>query len=178
MSRHVAAPAPSRLRYRVRQFTRGLRPHLAPSEVAEARGRLSPEEFRLFLHARPRDRRHSMDLYHLLRRAGAAGQPASEEMLVAALLHDVGKGEIDTWHRIAFVVLNGVSPAFVSLLAAREGARWRRALWRLKHHAELSAEMLRRVGTAPRVIAIVAAHTQPDSDDREIAAFIRADDSV
>lgn len=178
MVRLVAAPAPSRLRYRVRQFTRGLRPHLAPSEVVEARERLTPEEFRLFLHARPRDRRHSMDLFHLLLRQGVNGRPPSEEVLVAALLHDVGKGEIDTWHRVAFVVLDGVSPALVSLLASRQGARWRRALWRLRHHGALSAEMLRRVGASSRVVAIVEAHTQPDSDDPEIAAFIRADDSV
>lgn len=158
-----------RSRYRIRQFTRGLRPHLAAREVAEARGVLSRREFELFLNAQPRDRRHSMDLYRLLQRQGA-----SPPMLVAALVHDVGKGNIATWHRIAFVLLG---PASV-ILASRSGPRWRRALWRLRHHASFGAEMLRRAGSAARVVEIVAAHTQSSSSDPEIEAFIRADDSV
>ena len=82
--------------YRVHQFTRGLRPHLAPGEIAEAREVLSEAEFRLFMGAQARDRRHSVDLYRLLLSAGA-----SRPMLVAALVHDVGKGDIATWQRVA-----------------------------------------------------------------------------
>ena len=158
-----------RARYRVYQFTRGLRPHLSAREIGEARARLSPMEFALFLNAQPRDRRHSMDLYALLNRDGA-----SEEMLVAALVHDVGKGQIATWHRIAFVVLGPLG----GLLASREGARWRRVLWRLRAHAEIGAEMLRRAGSSHRVMEIVEAHTHLRSSDAEIEAFIRADNSV
>ena len=159
----------ARARYRVRQFTRGVRPRLAPGEIAEARGRLSAAEFRLFLNAQARDRRHSMDLYRLLQRDGA-----SDAMLVAALLHDVGKGQIATWHRVAFVLLGPLN----AVLAGQSGPRWRRALWRLRHHARLSAEMLRRVGSSSRVVEIVEQHTRAGSTDPEIEAFIRADDSV
>ncbi len=163
-------PVPfARARYRVRQFTRGLRPRLEAGEIAEARGRLTPAEFRLFLHAQARDRRHSMDLYRRLQREGA-----SDAMLVAALLHDVGKGQIATWHRVLFVMLGPLAGA----LAGQSGPRWRRALWRLRHHARLSAEMLRRIDTSPRVIEIVERHTQPRTGDPQIDAFIRADDSV
>jgi putative nucleotidyltransferase with HDIG domain len=158
-----------RARYRIRQFTRGLRPHLSAGEIAEARGRLSAMEFALFLNAQPRDRRHSMDLYELLRAQGA-----SNEMLVAALVHDVGKGHIATWHRVAFVALGPLN----GVLASPTGARWRRALWRLRTHAETGAEMLRRAGSSARVVAIVEAHTRSRSSDPEIEAFIRADDSV
>ena len=94
----MAAAPFSRARYRLRQFTRGLRPHLSADEVAEVRGRLSEREFALFLNAQPRDRRHSMDLYRLLQQQGA-----SDAALVAALVHDVGKGQVATWHRVAFV---------------------------------------------------------------------------
>jgi len=161
-------------RYRVRQFTRGLRPHLAPGEVAEVRGLLRPEEFHLFLHAEPRDRRHSLDLYRLLNAEGA-----SPAMLVAALLHDVGKGRVATWHRVAFVVLNGVSPRVARAVAAETGAGWRRALWRLQHHAALGAHALEAVAADARVVAIVRAHTgPPPTDDAEVARFIAADDRV
>lgn len=161
-------------RYRVRQFTRGLRPHLAPGEIAEVRGLLRPEEFRLFLHAEPRDRRHSLDLYRLL-----AAEGASPAMLVAALVHDVGKGRLATWHRVAFVVLNGVSPRLVGAAAAETGAGWRRALWRLQHHAVLGAQALEAVAADARVVAIVRAHTgRPPAGDAEVARFIVADDQV
>lgn len=163
-------PAPlARARYRVRQFTRGLRPHLSAHEVAEARGRLSEREFALFLNAQPRDRRHSMDLYRLLRQQGA-----SDAALVAALVHDVGKGQIATWHRVAFVALGPLA----RVVASNRGPGWRRALWRLREHARLGAEMLRRAGSSPRVVEIVEAHTDASSADAEIEAFIRADDSV
>jgi len=158
-----------RLRYRTRQFTRGLRPHLAAVEVAEARRMLSKAEFALFLNAQPRDRRHSMDLYRVLKAQGA-----SDAALVAALVHDIGKGQIATGHRVLFVVLGSAS----ALVASQTGAHWRRALWRLRHHARLSAEMLRRAGSSERVVAIVEGHTRARSSDPEIEAFIRADDSV
>lgn len=161
-------------RYRVHQFTRGLHPHLAPGEVAEVRGLLRPEEFRLFLHAEPRDRRHSLDLYRLL-----VAEGASPAMLVAALVHDVGKGRLATWHRVAFVVLSGVSPRLVSVIAAESGAGWRRALWRLQHHAALGAQALEAVGADARVVVLVRAHTgPPPDDDAEVARFIAADDQV
>ncbi|MCK9496273.1 MAG: HDIG domain-containing protein [Dehalococcoidia bacterium] len=159
----------ARARYRVHQFTRGLRPHLAPGEIAEAREVLSEAEFRLFMGAQARDRRHSVDLYRLLLSAGA-----SRPMLVAALVHDVGKGDIATWHRVAFVILGPLN----GVLAAPSGPRWRRALWRLRHHARLGAEMLRRAGSSARVVEIVERHTDARVEDAEIEAFIRADDSV
>lgn len=168
----------ARVRYRVGQFTRGLRGRLSPADIAEVRGRLSDAEFTLFLHAQRRDRRHSVDLYRLLQREGVGGAPASEAVLVAALLHDVGKGQLATWHRVAFVVLNAATPWLSRRLESQTGAHWRRGLWRLRHHAALGAEMLRRAGTDPRVVAIVEAHTRPTSGDPEVEAFIRADDRV
>jgi hypothetical protein len=100
-------------------------------------------------------------------------------MLVAALVHDVGKGRLAAWHRVAFVVLNGVSPRLVSVVAAEDGAGWRRALWRLQHHAALGAQALEAVSADARVVAIVRSHTgRPPADDAEVAWFIAADDQV
>jgi hypothetical protein len=166
----------ARVRYRVRQVVRGLRPHLSPADVAVARSLLSEREFLLFLHAAPRDQRHSMDLHDLLTREVP---DASRDLLAAALLHDVGKGALATWHRVAFVLFEAGAPALGQRLEAERGARWRQALWRLRHHARLGAEVLAATGSSPRVIAIVAAHTaKPPPDDPEIEAFIRADDRV
>ncbi len=173
----------ARARYRGRQFFRGLRPSLAPTEIALARSMLTPAEFSLFLHAEARDRRHSMDLLLLLSREGeASGDPPEEALLIAALLHDVGKGRMAVWHRVAFVLLNAVSPRLSIALETSEGPEWRRSLWRLRHHARLGAELLEAAGSDPRVVEIVRAHTasptQYHGSDPEVARFIRADDRV
>src|SRR5690606_31187109 len=117
-------------RYRVYQFVRGLRPFLAPHEIEEARSYLSPAEFTLFLHAEARDRRHSVDLFEALRSRGA-----STSELVAALVHDVGKGRQRTWHRVAFVLIEALAPGLAPRVESETGAAWQRALWRLRHHA-------------------------------------------
>lgn len=166
----------TRARYRVRQFLRGLRPHLSPDEVGIARALLTEPEFLLFLHAEPRDQRHSMDLHHLLR---DERPEVSRDLLVTALLHDVGKGPLATTHRIAFVLLSATSPSLARRIEAEHGAGWRQALWRLRHHARLGAEILATAGSSPRVVELVAAHTSPPlTDDPELAAFICADDRV
>jgi len=165
----------ARARYRARQYVRGLHPHLAPSEVALARNLLAPAEFVLFLRAEPRDRRHSMDLYRLLERSTP---PPAPELLTAALLHDIGKGQLAGWHRVLYVIADALTPALARRLESPDGAQWRQALWRLRHHAHLSAAILREAGTNPRVIEIVESHTAVETADAEIAQFIRADDRV
>jgi hypothetical protein len=159
---------------------RGFRPQLSPAESAEVQALLSERERELFLAAEPRDRRHSVDLFLLLRReATAGGRAISRDLEVAALVHDVGKGPLRAWHRVAFVILGALSQRVAHRIEAERGAGWRRALWRLRHHARLGADLLREAGSDERVIAIVATHTSPPpADDAEIATFIAADDRV
>lgn len=163
-----------RARYRVRQFTHGLRPFLSPAEIEAVRPYLSPSERSLFLAAEGRDRRHSFDLFAELQAVGA-----SEAELVAALLHDVGKGRLLTWHRVVFVLLNAVAPRLGRRLEAEHGRGWRRALWRLRHHAALGAALLEVAGSAPRVIELVRGHTAPPpEDDPQLARLIEFDDRL
>ena len=112
-----------RARYRLRQFTRGLRPHLAAQEVAQARLWLTPAEFALFRAADSRDRRHSMDLFLLLRREATAREaPPADDVFTAALLHDVGKGHLMTADRVVFVILNAIASGLAGQLGAERGA--------------------------------------------------------
>ena len=161
-----------RARYRAWQVTHGLRPFIAPREIEEARGRLTPAEFALFLGAEARDRRHSVDLFEALRGAGAG-----ESELAAALVHDVGKGRLRTWHRVAFVLLR--STPLVRRFEVEAGAPWQQALWRLRHHARLGAERLEAAGSDERVVEVVRRHTDaPPDDDAALARFIEFDDRL
>ncbi len=168
---------PARARYRVRQFTRGVRSTLAPVEIEAARAHLAPAELALFLGAEARDRRHSVDLFEALREVGA-----SESELVAALLHDVGKGRLQTWHRVAFVLLNAAGVRLEAEGAAGQDG-WRQALWRLRHHAALGATLLEAAGSDARVVQLVRRHTDALSDgaaedDPALARFIALDDRL
>ncbi len=150
---------------------KGITPRVRPEEAAAVRALLSPAELALFLGMQQRDQRHSLDLFHALTTEGA-----SHEALLAALLHDVGKGNLHDWQRVAFVLLEAARPGFGRRLEAESGAPWRTGLWRLRHHARLGAERLAAAGCAPRVVEIVAVHTgAAPVDDAEAARFIEWD---
>jgi hypothetical protein len=94
-------------RYRARQFFGGFETALAPADAHEVRALLSNNELRLFLHMERRDRRHSLAVLRAIEAAMAPEAP-SDDLRVAALLHDVGKGDLFVVERIAFVILEGV----------------------------------------------------------------------
>ncbi len=177
-----------RARYRARQVLWGLRSAIAPDEARAVRELLSAAELPLFVRMEPRDRRHSLLVMRRLARvgvaamrgdAGASASPAGRELLVAALLHDIGKGRLALWHRVLYVPLHATSTGLLDRLA-REGRGWRGALWRLRHHARIGGALLREAGSAPRVVELVERHLTPPvaaraAGDAELVALIAAD---
>jgi hypothetical protein len=162
--------------YRSGQFFRGFRGAFAPGEIQTVRVLLSEEERRLFAAMQGRDRRHSMDMVRWLERHAPRHARPSYDLLAAALLHDVGKGQLAVWDRVGFVLLGAVSVRLRRRLASEEGWRWQRALWRLEHHAALGAEKLAVAGSRRRVIELVSRHTDPSpAGDEELAWLMTAD---
>jgi len=162
-----------RARYRARQFFGGFRAALTPDELAFVRGVLTRRELALFADLQARDQRHSVNVALALRDDG--GGATSRDLLVAALLHDIGKGDLFVGERVVYVLLLAVSPRLVDLVG-RRGSRGRDGIWRLRHHARLGAELLTEEGSSPRVIELVAAHMDGDaSEDAELARLQAAD---
>lgn len=162
--------------YRVRQFVHGFRSTLNPNEIRAVRRLLAHEERLLFTSMQARDRRHSMDVLLWLERQTPPYVLPSEDVLAAALLHDVGKGPLSVWDRVLFVLLGAVSIHLRRRVERENGRRWQRALWRLEYHALLGAEKVALAGSRPRVVELVARHTDASpAGDEELAWLMAAD---
>ena len=171
----------SRWQYRVGQFLRGFRTAVEPSEIHAIVALLSDPELQLFLSMRPRDRRHGAETMRNVRNLTAErGAEASDALLIAALLHDIGKGPLRVEDRVGYVLLQAVSPSLVDRFAQADGGRWGGALWCLRHHATLGAAQLKAIGSAPLVVSLTAMHhdSQSVGDDLELDWLLEADEAA
>jgi hypothetical protein len=160
----------ARARYRGRQFFSSLRPRVDASLRAEAHHLLSESERALFASMTRHDQQHCLEVYRRLRDEGHH----ERDLLIAALLHDVGKGRVALWHRVAFVLLDSAAPHALDRIATPgDGRGYREALYRCRHHAEIGARLAQEAGSSNTVIALIR-----DEGSHELqAALSRADDA-
>lgn len=162
----------SRALYRSRQFFGSIRPRVDEVLVEQAFALLNDSQRQLFSSMTARDQQHCLDVYSALRKE----EHDDRDLLVAALLHDAGKGTIELWHRVAFVVLDAASPRLLDRLTRPgDGGDWREALYRCRNHPELGADLARKAGSSERVVTLISEH---GADDRQMAALKAADEGV
>ena len=162
----------SRALYRSRQFFGSVRPRVDEVLREQAFALLNDSQRTLFSSLTTRDQQHCLDVYNALREKGHD----DNDLLIAALLHDAGKGKIGLWHRVAFVVLETMSPRLLDQFARPgDGGDWRQALHRCRNHPELGAELARQAGSSERVVTLISEH---GADDRQMAALKAADESA
>ncbi len=165
--------APARALYRSRQFFGSLRPRVDADLRTEAFRLLREPERALFETMTPRDQQHCLDVYRRLRQEGHD----DHHLLVAGLLHDVGKGRIALWHRVAYVLLEAWAPSLLDRLAVPgDGPNWRQAFYRCRHHPELGAELAHEAGSSDQVVALVRAEDFGALGER-LLALQAADDA-
>ena len=162
----------ARAAYRSRQFFGALRARVDPDERAEVAAHLTPAEERLFLSMDLRDRRHSLDVFLALQSSGRR----DPSLLAAALLHDVGKGPVRLWQRVAFVMLKAVSAGLPRRLARADGPGWRGGLARMLDHAERGAALAEAAGSTAETVRLIRLHRAPVGDDSALAVLQAADD--
>ena len=158
--------------YRTRQFLGALRPHVEDGERREAVALLGERLWPLFESMSARDQRHSLDVFRLLKNQGRR----DEDLLMTALLHDVGKGRlaganVRLWHRVAYVLLSGAPWALKRLVNGRGG------LGALHQHAERGALVAEALGAPKAVVELIRQHDEKDSPDERLRLLRTADDS-
>ncbi len=159
--------------YRTRQFFVALRPRVNEAELNEASALLGERLMPLFLSMARRDQRHCLDVYRALLRTACRDQ----DVLLAALLHDAGKGElagarVRLWHRVAYVLLAAASPRLLARLAGGRGG-----LAALHHHCERGALLAEAHGAPQEVADLIRRHEESDRRDPRLLLLRAADDS-
>jgi len=168
------------VRYRVEQFLRALTAQRAVSEqrVKRAIEILRPEARALFVQQAPQDQLHALSVYEML----VARGHSNEDLLTAALLHDVGKAAspASPLQRGFFVLAERFAPGTLGrLVRARAGNR-NDALATYANHAEIGARRADEAGCSTLTVELIRNHerrlgARRTERDRLLAALQAAD---
>lgn len=154
--------------YRVWQLVQALSARqLTPTEWEEVASLLTIAEQRLFRQMEPRDQQHSLQV---LRTLASRGERC-HDLLVAALLHDVGKSRypLRVWERPIVVLIRLFRPSMVDRWGQLRGDSWgwRRPFVVYEHHPAWGAQMAAAVGCSPLTVWLIRWHQgQPEPEER------------
>lgn len=163
-----------RLGLRARRFFASFRPRLDVGDRSLAEEWLTPRQLALFGSQSGADQRHSIAVARLLLRSGYS----SRDLIVAALLHDVGKREatFTPWHRTAIVVLEAVAPWLLRRLAGHRRVKWLAPFWAHNVHAASGSEFAARAGATDRTVQLIRSHhSRHSKGDEELCMLTWAD---
>jgi putative nucleotidyltransferase with HDIG domain len=163
--------------HRVWQFLQALtaRP-LTVAEQQEVAAILSPVQQALFWQMSATDQRHSLNVVHTLVAMGAT----APDLLVAALLHDVGKSRhhLYLWERVMVVVIRAFGPAAASRWGNGHSKGWRRPFVIYQQHPCWGAEMALAAGCSPLTVELIREHHHQDgaqADSKLLRVLQQAD---
>lgn len=176
---HTARPgkrlmrAVDRIVYRVSQFVAHLNPRseFVDHELARL---LTPEQFALVRRLPRSDRAHLLSVRRRLE-----ARSSDPDLLLAALLHDVGKvdrrGRVYLVHRVAVVLLGHWWPHHLDRLAMPSRRTWRHGFYLAREHPRLGADLARSASCNERVCWLIARHADRAVVDAELRMLQEAD---
>jgi putative nucleotidyltransferase with HDIG domain len=147
--------------YRARQFWSALAARPAADDLKMAGAILSPGEMRLFNWMKPAEQAHSLVVMKKLQaEAERAFGPAANQLLAAALLHDVGKTRypLSIWERVEIVLVNKFFPQKVEIWGQSNPEGWMRPFVIAMQHPEWGAEMAAATGSSTGVVELIRRH--------------------
>jgi hypothetical protein len=165
------------LLYRLKQVRQqlGFVAPLSAHDMAEVGNLLPATALPLFVSMSAADQQHSLRVCRGLQARGWHEQ----EMLIAALLHDVGKaaGRVPFWTRPVIVLGKRYTPRLLAHLTAypveeHHLSRWRCALSYAWWHAEVGADLAAEVGLSARTVHYIRMHHRPDSPELAVLHLV------
>jgi hypothetical protein len=148
--------------YRVWQFVQALTARrLTPAERLEVSSLLTPPQQRLFRRMETNDQRHSLQVLRTLAKEGET----CRDLLVAALLHDVGKSchPLRLWERPIVVLTRLFHPAMVVRWGRHTGDKewgWKRPFIIYEQHPAWGAQMATAAGCSPLTVWLIRWHQE------------------
>jgi len=157
------------MRYRLDQGFQhlGLAVPLKAEDHAEVRRWLPSSAHPLFYTMSRADQQHSLRVCRGLLAQGYTEQ----DLLAAALLHDVGKaqGRVPFWTRPTIVLSKRLAPNWLKRstvhprdFTTHQVPRWQQALSYAWWHADVGAELAAQAGLSERAILYIRTHHQPN----------------
>ncbi len=135
---------------------------LPDSAWQEIEAVLTPSELQLFRRFAPADRWHSYRVFKTVSEQGKTDRP----LLVASLLHDVGKTSCDSsmWDRSLVVAVEKMWPSRVEAWGSGPPTGWRRPFAMRQQHPVWGAELAEAAGSDQSIIKLIANHQSPQAN--------------
>ncbi len=164
----------ARARYRVAQFFTTFWTSFRPVDVAYAARYLDPELLRLFQRMPRAEQHHGIAVCRALEAQGHT----DPDLLVAALLHDVGKIKAPPrlWERVIVVLGEHFAPQSAARWSVGEPRGLHRGFVVRRMHPEWGAALAEQAGATSRAVDLIRHHHSLAGDDGELVALQMTDE--